>query len=310
MILTTSVGVSIYPGHGESASDLLRNADSAMYHAKAQGRNTYAYFTDMMNRDVSRRLVLEEQMSGALRRGEFEVHYQPKINVSNEKVIGAEALLRWTNPALGSVSPDEFIPIAEQTGLIVPIGQFVLTQAMAVTRNWKARHAGTFQMAINLSPRQFREPRLVSFIENAIRHEQLAGTDIELEITEGVLMSGHGYIDDALKAINDLGIEIAMDDFGTGYSSLSYLRRYPFDTLKIDRTFINDVSESKEGRELVSAAIAMAHALGLSVVAEGVETREQLEILKELGCDHAQGFLFSKAVSETELFERYAFTLE
>ncbi len=303
LVLTASIGIAIYPNDGNSPSELLRNADSAMYYSKDEGRNTYSYFTNAMNQNVSRRLALEEQMHGALDRGEFQLHYQPKIDINSRNIIGVEALLRWHNSALGEVSPVEFISIAEQTGLIVPIGEFVLTEALAMTARWQNKCKQTFTVAVNLSPRQFRDPNLIPFIEKAISQSGLTGKSLELEITEGVLMSGHGYIDKALADINALEISIAMDDFGTGYSSLSYLRSYPFDVLKIDRSFINDITVDMADRKLVNAAIAMAHSLGLKVVAEGVETEEQLALLTAQGCEIAQGLLFSMPVSAKEITE-------
>jgi len=300
-MLTASIGVAVYPNDGNTPSELLRKADSAMYHSKEEGRNTYSYFTEAMNKDVSRRLALEEQMHGALERGEFRLHYQPKVDITTCNLIGVEALLRWNNPALGEVTPCEFIPIAEQTGLIIPIGQFVLNKALEMTATWQQKYEQPFSIAVNLSPRQFRDPNLVTFIKKAIAQSGVPGKSLELEITEGVLMSGHAYIDEALEAINSLGISIAMDDFGTGYSSLSYLRRYPFDVLKIDRSFVSDIIEDKADRELVNAAIAMAHSLGLKVVAEGVETEEQRALLAKQGCEIAQGYLFSKPVSAEEI---------
>jgi len=301
LVLTTSAGVAVYPDDGDNPSELLRNADSAMYHSKEQGRNTYSYFTDAMNQEVSRRLHLEEQMHGALDRGEFRLCYQPQVDVGTRMIIGVEALLRWNNPALGDVSPTEFIPITEQTGLIIPIGQFVLSQALTMAAKWQQKLGRRFTMAVNLSPSQFRDPNLVPLIEKTILQTGLTDNSLELEITEGVLMSGHAYIDEALAALSDLGVGIAMDDFGTGYSSLSYLRSYPFDILKIDRSFINDITVDKADLELVNASIAMAHGLGLKIVAEGVETEEQLAHLANRGCEYAQGYLFCKPVSAEEI---------
>ncbi|HFE48996.1 MAG TPA: GGDEF domain-containing protein, partial [Chromatiaceae bacterium] len=288
----------LYPGDGDTPSTLLRNADSAMYHAKARGRNTYAFFTREMNRRVSRRLQVEEQMHGALAKGEFRLAYQPQIDMRGNVIFGFEALLRWNNPVLGAVSPEEFVPIAEHTGLIVPLGRFVITEAVAVLARLKQRIRGDLCMAINLSPSQFRDPGLVAFVSSALRRAGIAGEALELEITEGVLMDGHGYVDKALGEFTGVGIRLVMDDFGTGYSSLSYLRSYPFDVIKIDRSFVHDIIIDEEDRELVSAAISMAHGLNMKVVAEGVETREQLELLARMGCDCAQGNLFSEAVSE------------
>jgi len=306
LVLTVSIGISIYPDDGDTPSELLRNSDSAMYHSKEQGRNTYSYFTDEMNRGVSRRLLLEEQMHGALDRGELRLVFQPKVDLNSGGVIGVEALLRWTNPALGEVSPMEFIHIAEQTGLIVPIGKFVLSEALAILANWRPYLVESFTMAINLSPRQFRDPGLVQFIREAIDKSGVSGKHLELEITEGVLMSGHAYIDAALSELSSLDVSIAMDDFGTGYSSLSYLRSYPFDVLKIDREFVNDITEDSADLELVSAAIAMAHALGLKVVAEGVETEEQRVLLFAQGCDYGQGYFFSRPIATEDMTQMLA----
>lgn len=301
LVLTASIGIAIYPDDGDNLSELLRNADSAMYHSKEQGRNAYSYFTDEMNQGVSKRLLFEEQMHGALRRGEFRLCYQPKVELSSGKIIGAEALLRWHNPVLGEVSPMDFIPIAEQTGLIVPIGKFVLGEALEMAADWRGKFCESFTMAVNLSPRQFRDPNLVADIEETTRSCDISASALELEITEGVLMSGHAHIDNALAALNDLGVNIAMDDFGTGYSSLSYLRSYPFDVLKIDREFVHDIIDDPADRELVNAAIAMAHGLGLKVVAEGVETEAQLKYLAAQGCEYGQGYLFSKPLPAGEL---------
>ncbi|MBT7208480.1 MAG: EAL domain-containing protein [Gammaproteobacteria bacterium] len=302
--VTASIGIAIYPNDGETPTQLLQNADIAMYHSKQQGRNTYSYFNDTMNEEVTRRLLLEEHMHSALNNGEFSLLYQPKININKPEVMevmGVEALLRWHNPVLGEISPLEFIPIAEHNGLIIPIGQFVFTQALEVTEKWQLQFDHSFNIAINMSPQQFRDPKLIEFITNAIDQSAVSRESLEMEITEGVLMSGLCEIEDALTTLKNLGISIAMDDFGTGYSSLSYLRKYPFDVLKIDREFINDIFTDKSDQELVIATISMAHALGLKVVAEGVETKEQLEFLVSKGCDLAQGYYFSKAVSDQEI---------
>ncbi|MCL1062727.1 EAL domain-containing protein [Shewanella benthica] len=247
-----------------------------------------------MNKEVSRRLAIEEQIHGALERGEFEVYYQTQVDITHNIIMGAEALLRWRNPALGRISPDEFIPIAEQTGVIIPLGKFVFLQAIVATTLWKKKHRSPFRIAINLSPCQFRDPDLVSFIIDNVNQSKISSKDIELEITEGVLLSGHDYITEALEALSKAGFSIAMDDFGTGYSSLSYLRTYPFNVLKIDKSFIHDIETSTANKELVLAMVAMAHALGIEVVAEGVETEAQLNYLKSINCDYAQGYFFSK----------------
>ncbi|MCP5196553.1 MAG: diguanylate cyclase [Gammaproteobacteria bacterium] len=254
--LSASIGISAYPSDGMDSAELLRNADSAMYYSKEQGRNTYHYFTDDMNKGASRRLLLEEHFIGALERGELSVLYQPLMDIQRGAVVGAEALLRWRSPVLGAIPPDEFIPILEQNGQIVPVGRYVITEAIEMAASWQKY--GNFKIAINLSPRQFRDLNLVRFIDDTLRKVGLPGHLLELEITEGVLMSGNYPIDTILAALNELGVKLAMDDFGTGYSSLSYLRKYPFATLKIDRSFINDIAVDAADRELVNAAVTTA----------------------------------------------------
>ncbi|MCU7828170.1 MAG: EAL domain-containing protein [Candidatus Thiodiazotropha sp. (ex Myrtea sp. 'scaly one' KF741663)] len=307
LILTASIGIAIYPNDGDDPAELLRNADTAMYQSKEQGRNTYNYFTEAMNKGVSRRLQLEEQLHGALERGEFELHYQPIVDTLSRNIVAVEALLRWNSSVLGEVKPDEFIPITEQTGQIVPIGQYVIQEAFSKVGEWQSILNKDFKIAINISPRQFRDPNLLQMIGDTSHKLSIPTASIKLEVTEGVLMSGHTYIGDTIKSLNKLGVGIAMDDFGTGYSSLSYLRSYPFDTLKIDRSFVNDITIDPADRELVNATIAMAHGLGLKVIAEGVETEEQLLHLAEHDCEMAQGYLFSKPVSAkkiTRMLER------
>jgi diguanylate cyclase (GGDEF)-like protein/PAS domain S-box-containing protein len=297
LVLTASLGIACFPQDSASAPELLRNADTAMYHSKAEGRNAYQYFTDAMNRSVSRRLKLEQQLHGALQRGEFEVVFQPIIDVRQRTCVGAEALLRWRNAELGEVSPVEFIPICEQMGLIVPIGDYVLREALALVAAGQAGCSAAFAISVNLSPRQFREPKLVSAVSHALQQANVAPRSLILEVTEGVLMGGQGLVDEAISRLAGLGVTIALDDFGTGYASLSYLRRYPFSRLKIDRSFIADLTADAADRELVNAAVQMARALGLTVVAEGVETEQQLAVLAEQGCQYAQGYLFSRPLS-------------
>ncbi|MCL1093962.1 putative bifunctional diguanylate cyclase/phosphodiesterase [Shewanella kaireitica] len=303
LILTASIGIAIYPNDGKTPSELLRNADSAMYHTKSIGRNTYSYFTHAMNKEVSRRLAIEEQIHGALERGELQVHYQIQLDIRDGSIMGAEALLRWNNPVLGNVSPAEFIPIAEQTGVIEPMGEFILHRALETAHTWQQTFNDDFRIAINLSPRQFRNPNLVQLINDSVCQLGMQPKDLELEITEGVLLSGHAYTLDALMALSEAGFCISMDDFGTGYSSLSYLRTYPFQILKIDRSFIKDMNTDDTSKELIIATIEMAHALGIRVIAEGVETQEQFDELSFMMCDYAQGFLISKPVVLDELLK-------
>ena len=301
LTLTTSIGVAIYPSDATDTSTLLRHADSAMYDAKNKGRNTFSFYTHEMNTLAQRRLSIEEQLHDALSREEFFVVYQPKIDFSNNKVMGAEALLRWNNPVLGNVSPVEFIPIAEQTGMIIQLGEFVLKKALEQAKFWQQTISEHFQIAVNLSPRQFRDPLLFNFIKNTIEGLDISPELVELEITEGVLLTGHDYIKDILDSITGLNIKLVMDDFGTGYSSLSYLRKYSFDVLKIDRDFVKEINNSAKDEALIDAMLSMSHALGIKVVAEGIETIEQYESLKQLGCDYGQGYLFSKPISVKEM---------
>lgn len=303
LVLTTSIGVAVYPENGDSATELLRNADTAMYQAKASGRNTYSFFTYKMNDMILRRLEIEGQLRGALERHEFEVYYQPKLDLKTGSVTGAEALLRWHNPALGQVGPDEFIPVAEHIGIIIPIGKYVLEQALSFLLEWRSAHQQEYAIAVNLSPLQFRDRAFVSFVEESLAKANVSPECLEFEITEGVLMIGKSYVEEALSKLHKLGVKLSMDDFGTGYSSLSYLRQYAFDLLKIDRSFISGICEKKEDRDLVTAAIAMAHSLDLRVIAEGVETQEQLSLLADLGCDIAQGYYFSKPMPANEMIK-------
>lgn len=301
LILTLSIGIAISPKDGTSASVLLRNADTAMYQAKTMGRNTSSFFTPQMNLAMRRRFEIEEQMHGALERSEFELYYQPQVDVKTNTIVGAEALLRWHNIVLGEISPDEFIPIAEQTGLIAPIGVFVIKHALRFLNEWQSINKQSYIMAVNLSPRQFRDPDLVNIIITALNENNISNECLELEITEGVLMNNQASINDALIHINKLGIKLSMDDFGTGYSSLSYLRQYPFAMLKIDRSFITGITHNKADCNLVKATIAMSHSLEMKVVAEGVETKDQLDLLNELSCDIAQGFYLSKPLPAAKL---------
>ncbi|MEW8692036.1 MAG: EAL domain-containing protein [Candidatus Thiodiazotropha endolucinida] len=297
LVVTTSIGIAVYPSDGITPTELLRNADTAMYHSKEQGRNTFNFFTTEMNLNVSRMLEVEEQLHGAQERHEFSVVYQPVVELQSNRVVAAEALLRWNNPVLGTVSPDEFIPIAEQTGVILGIGRYVLQQAVENALRWREMLDHEFKIAINLSPRQFRDTTLVDYINDLLECNGLKANALVLEVTEGVLMSGQQDIEHALSRLHNNGISLAMDDFGTGYSSLNYLRKYPFDVLKVDRSFVNDLTVDPADCELVNASILMAHGLGLEVVAEGVETEDQLSQLRDMQCEYAQGYLFSRPIN-------------
>lgn len=304
LLLTSSIGIALYPDDASTSSNLLRNADTAMYHAKSIGRNTYAYYTKEMNQDVARRLLIEEQIRNALEKDEFEVYFQPQFSVKNKRLVGAEALLRWQNPSLGNVSPAEFIPVAEQTGLIVPIGRYVIEQSLTTLVKWQKLQPD-LDISVNVSPRQFRDNGLVNFLAQMIKQNGIDARHLELEITEGVLMTGHKSIEQDLLMISQMGIKLAMDDFGTGYSSLSYLRKYPFNVLKIDRSFVSNLSAQSTDLALVKATVAMAEALGLNVIAEGVETEGQFNLLHDAGCDFIQGYLFGKPCQESAFVQQY-----
>ena len=296
LLLTASIGIAIHPDDGNSVGDLLRKADAAMYQAKNKGRADYSLFTSQLNVELQRRVTLEQQMIGALKRGEVAVFYQPQVDLRNGRTVSVEALLRWDSPKLGSISPVDFIPIAEQNGMIDALGLFVLEEALQWVSRWRREIDPDFRVAVNLSPRQFRSRTLLEDIDGAIQRAGVPPQALELEITEGVLMLEHARVGETLRSLVEHGISLSLDDFGTGFSSLSYLRNYPFDSLKIDRSFTSDITDDPADRELVVAIITMAQSLGLRIIAEGVETSEQETVLKQFDCDLGQGYLYSRPV--------------
>ena len=300
LFVTPSIGISVYPQDGEDASQLMQRADAAMYQAKQNGRNNFQYFTQAMNSRASRQLALENGLRRALDRGEFRLHFQPKVDLASERIVGAEALLRWRHPTLGLIPPAEFIPIAEDTGLIVPIGHWVLRSACAQAHNWRSLKRSEFQMAVNLSPRQFIGEELLRSVADALGDFELEPSALNLEITESMVMHDAEQAIAILQQLKLMGVGIAIDDFGTGHSSLSYLKRFPIDELKIDRSFVGDITTDPNGPPIVSAIVAMAHRLNLRVVAEGVETPQQLEFLRGQACDQAQGYLFGRPAPAEE----------
>jgi EAL domain-containing protein (putative c-di-GMP-specific phosphodiesterase class I) len=272
----------------------------AMYRAKERGKNAYELFAPSMNQDILHRLSLERDLRRALEREEFTVHYQPKVDLASGAVTGAEALVRWERPDLGMVSPAEFIPLAEDTGLIVGIGQWVLEQACRQAKRWRRDILKDFTVAVNLSARQFQQPDLVDMVARTLRETGLEPGGLKLEITESMVMYD---VEDALatmERLTDMGVALSMDDFGTGYSSLSYLKRFPLTELKIDKSFIDDIPQDHDAFAITRATVFMARSLGLRVVAEGVETEEQLAFLRALQCDQMQGFLFSRPIPDRE----------
>ncbi|MCK6262017.1 EAL domain-containing protein [Vibrio sp. ZSDE26] len=301
IVLTSTVGVSSYPEDGKTISELLRHADTAMYFAKENGRNQKAFYSNSMAKKVSRRFEIEQHIHSALDNNEFSLVYQPKIESASGSPIGLEALIRWNNPLLGSVSPDEFIPIAESSGNIIAIGLFVLEKSLSMLKKLHILGFTELHLAVNLSPVQFESIELIPQITTLLAKENLPYHCLELEITEGVLIKGSQQIVDSFNKLNELGISIAMDDFGTGYSSLSYLHKYKFNVLKIDKSFVQDISNSDSERELIFQTIQLAHALNLKVVAEGVETQTQADILLGSSCDYIQGYYYSYPLNDQDL---------
>jgi diguanylate cyclase (GGDEF)-like protein len=299
--LSASMGVSLFPSDATSAQTLLKNADAAMHHGKKNGHNALEFFKKSISARAAKHLSMEADLRKALDRGEFTLNYQPRLCIDDQRVEAVEALLRWRHPARGFVSPDEFIPLAEQSGLIVDIGDWVLREACAQARRWRDAAEHSWQVAINVSGVQFRDGSLVDRVARAIDSAGIDSRMIELEFTEGALIEYSAVVSKAVKALKALGVATALDDFGTGYSSLSYLRHFPIDTLKIDRVFVRDIVSQSGNAPLVDAIIAMAKSLGLSTVAEGVETEAQSQYLKSRNADQVQGFLYCRPLPIGEL---------
>ncbi len=291
-----SIGIAFYPGDAATVETLLANADAAMYYAKQQGRNNFQCFQPRMNTATQEKVRLESDLHAALEQKQFELHYQPKVNTATGVMHGAEALLRWTHPVHGSIPPAKFIPIAEECGLIGAIGAWVVREACRQARAWQLAGLPSLRVAVNLSASQFRQGNIVTIIRNALDAADLEARFLEVELTESAVMSDPEESIAVLETLSAMGVLVSVDDFGTGYSSMSYLRRFPIDKLKIDRGFINEVMSRTEDASIVRAIISLAHSLNLKVVAEGVESTEQLDFLKTLGCDQYQGFHFSPAL--------------
>jgi diguanylate cyclase (GGDEF)-like protein/PAS domain S-box-containing protein len=299
--LSCSIGISVFPQDGAEAKLLLKNADAAMYQAKALGRCNYQYYSREMNARTLDRLTLENALRHAIERRELVVLYQPQFSLDSGAMTGVEALLRWIPHGRDMVGPDVFIPIAEECGLIVPIGEWVLRTACAQQVAWRRAGLGCVRVAVNLSARQFRQAGLGAMVAQALADTGCAPGCLELEITESVLMERPDSAAETLRHLSNMGVRVAIDDFGTGYSSLAYLKRFPIHTLKIDRSFVRDIPDSKDDAAIASAVIALAHSLQLSVVAEGVETAAQRDFLASLRCDHAQGYLLGKPMAADAL---------
>jgi diguanylate cyclase (GGDEF)-like protein len=293
---TPSLGIAVFPIDGNDAETLLRNADAAMYSAKARGRNNFQFYARSMNATALRKLDIESRLRRALEREELSLHYQPVRDTLSGRLTGVEALCRWEDPDFGAMSPAEFIPLAEETRLIEPLGDWVLRTACAQCHTWQSAGFRPIRLSVNFSGYQLRNQDVVGSVARGLRDSGLSPDWLELEITESTIMQDDDATKAAFRDLHDMGIGLALDDFGTGYSSLSYLRRFPLDRVKIDRSFVREITTSTDDAALAGAIIAMVHSLGLRVVAEGVETSEQADFLRERGCDELQGFLFSPAV--------------
>jgi diguanylate cyclase (GGDEF)-like protein len=302
--ISCSIGIGIFPEHGADPESLIKNADAAMYGAKDNGRSRFQFFTEGMNAQAVERLSLENSLRSGLEKGEFFLVYQPQIAISTGKIIGAEALLRWRHPELGLVSPDKFIRVAEKSGLIIPIGEWVLRTACSQARQWQADGLQPLTVAVNVSAVQFRQESFRELIRGVLHETGLAPQYLELELTESLLLSNKDVTFSVLHELEEMGVKLAIDDFGTGYSSLSYLKTFPVTKLKIDRSFIRELTVNPDDAAITIAIISMAKSLNLKVIAEGVETEAQMSFLRENHCDEIQGYYFSKPVSADELAKK------
>ena len=298
---TASIGIAMYPSDGTDMQTLTKNADMAMYLAKEDGKNGFRFFTKEFKTQSIERLTLESALRRALERDQFTLHYQPKVDMASGQITGVEALLRWNHPDLGTVSPGQFIPLAEETGLIVPIGRWVLKEACAQNMAWQRRGLRPVTMAVNLSPRQFADPHLLHDVDEALLASGMSAVLLQLEVTESMVMRNVSRAIKILDAIQSRGIRLAIDDFGTGYSSMSLMKQFPIDTIKIDRSFVRDLPVDSEDQAIAQAIISMGKALGMTVIAEGVETLEQEAFLRSHACDEMQGFLFSKPLPAKQM---------
>jgi len=299
--ISTSIGIAMFPDDGKKADDILQHADTAMYHAKAQGRNNFQFYTESMNKSSVELLALENNLHKAVEQEELCLYYQPQVDVMSGQLVGMEALIRWNHPENGFISPGVFIPVAEETGMINRIGKWVIQEACEQGVRWMKAGYKLHKISVNLSARQLKDENLSSMIEEIMSATGMPANLLGIELTESAIITDPDIVLIRLQRIKELGVSLSLDDFGTGYSSLSYLKRFPIDTLKIDQAFVRDVKTDHEDAALVKAIIAMAHGLGMDVIAEGVEVKEQLDFLGANGCDSIQGFLFSRPLPAEEM---------
>jgi diguanylate cyclase (GGDEF)-like protein len=297
---TTSIGISIFPDDSREIEALVRYADIAMYHAKENGRNTFRFYNPSINVRSIERMKLESWLRQTIARGELSVHYQPQIDIKTEKIFYAEALVRWNHPERGLLLPKDFLPLAEETGFITTIDEWVLRTVCTQAKSWKDAGLDSFCVTVNLSARQFQSPDLVKMISSTLEETGMAPSCLDIEVTENTAMSNIEQTASQLRELSEMGVHISIDDFGTGYSSLNYLKKLPIERIKIDKSFIQDIAVNSDDRAIISAVTSMARKMGIRTVAEGVETEEQFAFVKEAGCDEMQGFLFSRPVPADE----------
>jgi len=305
LYITVGIGVALYPQDGQTPEELITNADIAMYHVKEYGKNDYKFFKKSMNDKFVNRMNLENKLRKAIDNREMELYYQPKVDIGTGLLSGMEALVRWNTPEGKVVSPAEFIPVAEESGLICPLGEIVLIDACKQLKKWQDEGSCVLSVSVNASARQFEQKRIINATREALAISGLEPQSLEIEVTESIVMSDVELSISVMRELNEIGIHLSIDDFGTGYSSLGYLKKFPIKTLKIDRTFIRDILSDYDDKTIAIATISIGHSMGLKVIAEGVETKEQFDLLRELGCDEAQGYYFDPPVPAGEFYDRY-----
>ena len=299
----SSVGIALFPKDGEDAETLLKNADTAMYRAKQHDKGGFRFYTEDLNRDALQWLELKQELHYALTSGQLELYYQPQYSIQDKRITGAEALLRWNHPTRGLLHPEVFVPLAEETGLIIPIGNWVINTAIADAQHWKDAYGSELRLSVNISARQFRYQELVELLERVIAQTGFHPLNLELELTESLVMNNPEKANELLLQLKQRGFSLAMDDFGTGYSSLAYLRLFPFDMIKIDQSFIRELGHNREAEAIIRAMLQLAKALNLRTVAEGVESEPQRQFLEEQGCDEIQGFWFSHPLQAAKFLQ-------